>query len=104
MMNEIFGEENYLQAEEITQDIFLDVYKKLRTLKDPNRFAGWLYVIASRRCFAWCKKKRIPMAERGDTLYILTTDELLAVDRGICYIGTRHRGVLRLHLNQPHSY
>ena len=48
-------------AEEITQDIFLKVYKKLQTLKNPNRFAGWLYVIAARRCFAWCKKKRIPM-------------------------------------------
>ena len=48
-------------AEEITQDIFLNVYKKLQTLKNPNRFAGWLYVIASRRCIAWLKKKRIPM-------------------------------------------
>ena len=48
-------------AEEITQDVFLRVYKKLQTLKNPNRFAGWLYVIAARRCFAWCKKKRIPM-------------------------------------------
>ena len=48
-------------AEELTQDIFLNVYKKLQTLKNPNRFAGWLYVIASRRCIAWLKKKRIPM-------------------------------------------
>ena len=49
-------------AEEIAQDIFLNVYKKLQTLKNPNRFAGWLYVIATRRCIAWLKKKRIPMA------------------------------------------
>ena len=48
-------------AEEITQDIFLNVYKKLQTLKNPKRFAGWLYVIATRRCIAWLKKKRIPM-------------------------------------------
>lgn len=48
-------------AEEITQDIFLNVYKKLRTLKNPKQFAGWLYVIATRRCLAWLKKKRIPM-------------------------------------------
>ena len=48
-------------AEELTQDIFLNVYKKLQTLKNPNRFAGWLYVIASRRCIAWLKKNRIPM-------------------------------------------
>ena len=59
-------------AEEITQDIFLRVYKKLQTLKNPNRFAGWLYVIAARRCFAWCKKKRIPMK----SLDAMSTEEL----------------------------
>ncbi len=59
-------------AEEITQDIFLNVYKKLQTLKNPNRFAGWLYVIATRRCIAWLKKKRIPMA----SLDAMPPDEL----------------------------
>ncbi len=48
-------------AEEITQDIFLRVYDKLQTLNDPNKFVGWLYVIAARYCFAWYEKKRIPM-------------------------------------------
>ncbi len=45
-------------AEEITQDTFLRVYKKLTTLKDPHRFQGWLYRIASRQCHAWLRKKR----------------------------------------------
>ena len=48
-------------AEEITQDIFLRVYEKLETLKNPNTFSRWLYVIAARQCFAWFEKKRIPM-------------------------------------------
>ena len=59
-------------AEEITQDIFLNVYKKLQTLKNPNRFAGWLYVIAARRCIAWLKKKRISM----ESLDAMPPDEL----------------------------
>jgi len=46
-------------AEEITQDTFLRVYKKLATLKDPRRFAGWLYRIAARQCHAWLRKKRM---------------------------------------------
>ncbi len=46
-------------AEEITQDTFLKVYQRLHTLKDPNQFSGWLYVIATRRCYAWLRKKRI---------------------------------------------
>lgn len=39
-------------AEEITQDTFLKVYQKLSTLKDPNQFSGWLYVIATNQCRA----------------------------------------------------
>lgn len=40
-------------AEELTQDVFLQVYKKLGTLKDPKCFAGWLYVIANRLTLNW---------------------------------------------------
>ncbi len=54
-------------AEEITQDTFLRVYKKLETLKDPSRFAGWLYRIAARQCQAWLRKKRMPTQSLEDT-------------------------------------
>ena len=46
-------------AEEITQDTFLKAYKKLPTLKEPQRFASWLYVIAANRCSSWLRKKRL---------------------------------------------
>ena len=46
-------------AEEITQDTFLIVHYKLSTLKDPHRFAGWLYRIAARQCLLWQRKKRV---------------------------------------------
>ena len=46
-------------AEDITQETFLQVYRKLATLKDPSQFPGWLYVITNRRCLAWLRKKRI---------------------------------------------
>ena len=46
-------------AEDITQETFLQVYRKLATLKDPSQFPGWLYVIANRCCLAWLRKKRI---------------------------------------------
>ena len=47
-------------AEEITQDVFLKAYEKLSMLKPPYHFSGWLYVIASRRCIAWLRKKQSP--------------------------------------------
>ncbi len=46
-------------AEEITQDTFLNAYKRLTTLKEPQRFVGWLYVIAANRCSSWLRKKRL---------------------------------------------
>ena len=46
-------------AEDITQDTFLKAYQRLHTLKEPQRFAGWLYVIATRRCLAWFRKKQL---------------------------------------------
>ncbi len=48
-------------AQEITQDAFLKAYQKLGTLKNHNLFSGWLYVIATRLCYKWCRKKRIPI-------------------------------------------
>ena len=45
-------------AEEITQDTFLRAYKKLSTLKNPNQFSGWLYVIANRLCLNWIRKQK----------------------------------------------
>ena len=45
-------------AQEITQDVFLTAYHKLTTVKNPNRFSGWLYVIADRKCIAWHRKKK----------------------------------------------
>ena len=49
---------DYHYAEDIMQDAFLQAYKKLSTLKDPNHFAGWLYVIANRLCIDWMRKQK----------------------------------------------
>ena len=49
---------DYHYAEEIMQDVFLKVYKKLPTLKNPNQFAGWLYVTANRLCTDWIRKQK----------------------------------------------
>ena len=45
-------------AEDITQETFLQVYQKLETLEDPERFPRWLYVITDRLCIAWLRKNQ----------------------------------------------
>ena len=58
---------DFHHAEEITQDTFLQAYKKLPTLKDPHQFAGWLYVIANRFCIDWMRKKKLRVQSIEDT-------------------------------------
>ena len=54
-------------AEEIMQDTFVQAYKKLSTLENPNQFAGWLYVIANRLCIDWMRKQKRVMQSLEDT-------------------------------------
>ena len=59
--------EDFHTAEDITQDTFLQAYKKLSTLKNHNQFAGWLYVIADRLCIDWSRKRRLTTQSLEDT-------------------------------------
>ena len=54
-------------AEDITQDTFLKAYRGLSTLKKPQRFASWLYVIAANHCSTWLRKKRLRTQSLEDT-------------------------------------
>ncbi len=63
-------------AEEITQDTFLRAYKNLGTLKNPNLFAGWLYVIANRLCNTWFEK-RSPHMQSLETVPTVELEEHL---------------------------
>ena len=61
-------------AQEITQDAFLNAYKKLGTLRNHNAFAGWLYVIVARLSSDWLRRNRLTMES-------LDTDTANAVDK-----------------------
>ena len=54
-------------AEEITQDTFLKAYQGLATLKKPQSFASWLYVIAANHCSTWLRKKRLRIQSLEET-------------------------------------
>ena len=58
-------------AEDITQDVFLNIYQRLHTLKDPKLFSGWIYVITTSLCATWIRKNRIktqPLEETETTM------------------------------------
>ena len=94
-------------AEEITQDTFLRAYEKLSTLKNPNQFAGWLYVIANRLCLNWMRKQKPAMlsleqmsVEEIDTL---TYGHSISEDRETEATERRYEIVQKLLAKLPES-
>ena len=69
-------------AEEITQDVFLQVYKKLSTLKNPSQFAGWLYVIVDRFCLNWLQRHK-PAAQSLEATSVKEIEEFSYT----CYVS-----------------
>lgn len=54
-------------AEDITQEIFLRVHRKLHTLKDPERFVPWLLATARNAAYdAGRARRRRPLELVGD--------------------------------------
>jgi RNA polymerase sigma-70 factor (ECF subfamily) len=47
-----------MDAEDITQEVFVQAYRKINTLQDPQRFRAWLYAIAVNRCNDFLRKRK----------------------------------------------
>ena len=47
-----------MDAEDLTQDVFEQAYRKLDSLHDPHRFRAWLYSIAVNRCNDFLRKRK----------------------------------------------
>ena len=57
---------DFHDAQDMTQEVFLKAYRKLRTLKRWDRFLSWLYAITSNSCKDFLRSK----ASRPDGEYI----------------------------------
>ena len=94
-------------AEEITQDAFLQAYKKLSTLRNPHQFAGWLYVIANRCCISWTRKQKHARQLLEDTsvkkIGELTYERYISEQREMEAAERRYEIVKRLLEKLPES-
>src|SRR6476659_9078513 len=45
-------------AEDILQEVFIRIYRKLRWLREPHAFRAWSYQIASREAFRYLNRER----------------------------------------------
>ncbi|MCZ6632629.1 MAG: sigma-70 family RNA polymerase sigma factor [bacterium] len=67
-------------AEDMAQEAFIQAYLRLGTLKDPDRFAGWLRTIAMNRCRTHLRHKK-PALVSMETLGELAVTEEVSGDR-----------------------
>ena len=50
---------DFHEAEDITQDVFVEAYLNLPRLKEPAKFGSWLRGITQNLCRMWMRKKRV---------------------------------------------
>ena len=100
---------NFHDAQDITQEVFLKAYQKLRTLKQCDKFLSWLYAITSNSCKDFLRSE----ASRPDWEYLADQekgrmdkismssyqqDEInLTLQEALSELPEIHRQVLTLH-------
>ncbi|MDE0185432.1 MAG: sigma-70 family RNA polymerase sigma factor [Candidatus Poribacteria bacterium] len=71
---------NFHDAQDITQEVFLKAYQKLRTLKQCDKFLSWLYAITSNSCKDFLRSK----ASRPDGEYVADQEQECLDKISIC--------------------
>jgi RNA polymerase sigma-70 factor (ECF subfamily) len=66
------------EAEELTQDVFLKVFKKLSSFRQNARLSTWIYRIAWNTAISYTRKKKAYFPVNDETVFTQISDE--AVD------------------------
>jgi len=70
--NFIFGYvQNQQDAEDLTQETFLKVWRNLKKFKKEKNFENWLFTIAKNTCFDFLRKKRKNLILNAENLEIV---------------------------------
>jgi RNA polymerase sigma-70 factor, ECF subfamily len=102
-------------AEDLTQDVFLRVFRSLHTLKESDKFPRWLSRIALNVCNSWfvSKQYRNYMVETVEDKHTVnqedsnSVEQTLELKRLIGLIGelpSKYREVIVLCILESHSY
>lgn len=91
-------------AEDVLQEVFLLIYRKIRWLRDPELFRPWAYRIATREAFKYLKRERRWSDQSMDESILLdwpapARDEIAPelVEQLLTQVSPASRAVLALH-------
>lgn len=104
-------------AEDILQEVWLTVVKKITTLDDPQAFRAWIYRIARHRAISRARRGRrdlslddLPPAHEVDPATVERADDLIArfdpaaIHAALDRLSVAHRDVLTLRFLDELSY
>lgn len=109
--------DNVSDAEDVTQDIFLGVYRGLAHFRGEAALGTWIYRVAMNHCLEYRRKRRLECVPYDSDLTLISQDwredpvesadkrELSAqVEAAIASLSPLHRDVVVLHELQGMTY
>jgi RNA polymerase sigma-70 factor (ECF subfamily) len=88
---------NDAEAQELCQDVFLQAMRKIRSMRDPAAFGGWLRTIASRLSVNRIARRRPIATSNNDVLDVEGRDHISPLDN---IMATESHQQVRAGLNQ----
>ena len=64
-------------AEELTQDVFIKVFRQLSSFKEDSSFSTWLYRIATNTALSAARKRKHDTLQLDDAVYKDIPDEII---------------------------
>jgi RNA polymerase sigma-70 factor (ECF subfamily) len=99
-------------ADDVAQEVWMDVFRGLPRLTDPGAFGPWLYRIAHNRAYRVLRRRPEPVSAIGDIEPAddaepeteFTVEDAQAVHAAIDKLPSEHREVLLLKFMEDMSY
>jgi len=89
-------------AEDVTQDVFIDILTKAKTLKDPTAFNGWVQRITANRCnmalrSAWFRRRAdVPIEDLNLETKPPSNEDVITATKAFAVLPPKTRLVLWL--------
>ena len=101
-----------IDSADVTQEIWLAIYRALPKLKDISKFRAWAFRIARDRIYREYRKRKIhsqnadlpPVEEMAEASPEIDSERKEALDACLCQIAPEHRETLVLRFFEEMSY
>lgn len=99
---------NEADARDVTQDIFIKVYRNLKKFNEKSKFFTWLYRIAINTCISFKRKNPPPKPENQSPSNPLPMDKRvrmkIAIDDALAQLPKRQRLAFILHHYEGYTF